>query len=51
MFTQVQMVTKVQEIGQQWMSEEQIYTAIVPISEMFICILSLIFGIISTGKK
>lgn len=36
---------------QHWMSEEQTYTVIVPINEMFIYMLSLVFGIISTGKK
>lgn len=49
-FTQVKMLTKEQEI-QQWMSEEQTYTVIVPINEMFIYTLSLVFGIISTEKK
>lgn len=36
---------------QHWMSEEQTYTVIVPICEMFIYMLSLVFGIISTWKK
>lgn len=49
-FTQVKMLTKEQEI-QQWMSEEQTYTVIVPINEMFIYTISLVFGIISTEKK
>lgn len=33
------------------MSEEQTYTVIVPINEMFIYTLSLVFGIISTEQK